>query len=231
MCRAWVRRLKISRQFSAKIDQGVRMKIRMVVPVVAALLMIPTVRAQEGGAAAANKIGIINLQAAIANTAEGKQANSELQSQFAPRQAELQQLQKQIQDIQSRLQTGQTTLSEAEMERLSDEGTRDQRTLQRKQQDAQADFQDAQQDAINRIGRKMMTILEKYAKDHGFAVILDTSSQQTPVVYASSTVDVTQEIVHLYDQEYPSSGGSSSTKSSTAPAAPHAHHAPATTHK
>jgi outer membrane protein len=205
------------------------MKIRMVVPVVAALLMTPAVWAQEGGAAATNKIGIINLQAAIVNTAEGKRANSELQSQFAPRQAELQQLQKEIQDIQGRLQTGQTTLSESEMERLSDQGQRDQRTLQRKQQDAQADFQDAQQDAINGIGRKMVAILDKYAKDHGYAVILDASSQQTPVIYASSAVDVTQDIVHLYDQQYPVSGGSSSTAPSKAPAA--AHHAPSSTHK
>lgn len=205
------------------------MKIRMVVPIVAALLMTPTVWAQEGGAAAANKIGIINLQAAIVNTAEGKQANSELQSQFAPRQAELQQLQKEIQDIQGRMQTGQTTLSEEEMQRLTDQGQRDQRTLQRKQQDAQADFQDAQQDAINRIGRKMMTILDKYAKDHGYAVILDASSQQTPVVYASNAVDVTQDIVHLYDQAYPGSGGSSSTAPSKVPAT--VHHTPSSTHK
>jgi len=205
------------------------MKIRMVVPVVAALLMIPAVRAQEGGAAAANKIGIINIQAAIGSTAEGKQAISELQSQFAPRQNELQQLQKEIQDIQGRLQTGQTTLSEVEMERLSDQGQRDQRTLQRKQQDLQADYQDAQQDAINRIGRKMITILDSYAKEHGYAVILDTSSQQTPVVYASNTVDVTQDIIHLYDQAYPASGGSSSTAPSKAPAA--VHHTPSSTHK
>jgi outer membrane protein len=206
------------------------MKIRMVVPVMAVLLMIPAVWAQEGGAAASNKVGIINLQGAIVTTAQGKQANSELQSQFAPRQAELQQIQKQIQDIQGRLQTGQTTLSEAETERLTEEYQRDQRTLQRKQQDAQADFQDAQQDAINRIGRKMMPILNKYAKDHGFSVILDVSSQQTPVVYAANQVDITQEIVHLYDQQYPISGGASSTTPSKAPAA-RVHHAPSSTHK
>lgn len=204
------------------------MKIRMMVPVVAALMMTPAVWAQEGGAAAANKVGIINIQAAIGSTAEGKQASSELQSQFAPRQAELQQLQKQIQDIQSRLQTGQTTLSEAEMERLNDEGQRDQRTLQRKQQDAQADLQDAQQDAFNRIGRKMMTVLDKYAKEHGYSLILDTSSQQTPVVYASNQVDVTQEIIHLYDEAYPVAGASSTPAAPTKPAT---HHAPTTTHK
>jgi outer membrane protein len=204
------------------------MKIRMVVPVLAALLMTPAVWAQEGGATT-SKIGIINLQGAIGSTAEGKQAVAELQTQFAPRQAELQQLQKQIQDIQSRLQTGQTTLSEAEIERLSDEGQRDQRTLQRKQQDAQADYQDAQQDSINRIGRKMIAILDKYAKDHGFAVILDDSSQQTPIVYASNQVDVTQDIIHLYDQQYPVSGSSSSTAPSKVPAA--AHHATSSTRK
>ncbi len=195
------------------------MKMRMVVPVVAALLMTPAVWAQEGGAA--NKIGIINLQGAIGNTAEGKQASAEIQTQFQPRQAELQQLNKQIQDIQSRLQTGQTTLSEAEMERLSDEQQRDQRTLQRKEQDDQDDFNDARQDAINTIGRKMMPIVDKYAKEHGYAVILDTSSQQTPVVFAANQVDITQEIVHLYDQQYPGSGGSSSTAPSSAPAAHH----------
>ena len=201
------------------------MKIRMVVPVVAALLMTPSVWAQGGGAAA-NKVGIINIQGAIGSTAEGKQAFAELQTQFAPRQAELQQLSKQIQDIQSRLQTGQTTLSQDEMMRLSDEQQRDQRTLQRKTQDAQADYQDAQQDADNRIGRKLMPILDKYAKDHGFSLILDVSSQQTPVVFASNQIDITQDIIHLYDQQYPVAGGASSTTPSRAPA----HHA-ASTHK
>lgn len=200
------------------------MKIRMVVPVVAALAMTPALWAQQGGAAAANKVGIINIQAAISSTAEGKQATAELQSQFAPRQAELQQLQKQIQDIQGRLQTGQTTLSEAEMERLTDEGQRLNRTLQRKQQDLQADENDASQDAITRIGRKMMTVLDKYAKEHGYSVILDTSSQQTPVIYASNQVDLTQEVVHLYDTAYPVTASSSAAPSS-APAP--VHHTPA----
>lgn len=201
------------------------MKMRMVVPVLAALLATPAMWAQEGGAVAAGKVGIINIQQAIGSTAEGKQANAELQSQFAPRQAELQQIQKQIDDVRSRLQTGQTTLSEAETERLTDEGQRLTRTLQRKQQDLQADVSDASQDAINRIGRKMVTILDKYAKDHGYTVVLDTSTQQTPVIYASNQVDLTEAIVHLYDEQYPVSGSSSTSKTpSSAPAG--AHHAP-----
>jgi outer membrane protein len=180
------------------------MKIRTVVPVVAALLMTPALWAQTAATSAApTKVGIINIQAAIMSTQEGKQASAEMQSQFAPRQAELQNLQKQIQDIQQRLQTGATTLSEQETERLTDQGQRLSRTLQRKQQDDQADLTDARQDAVNRIGRKMVAVLSKYAKEHGYSVILDTSSQQTPVIYASNRVDLTEEIIHLYDQAYP----------------------------
>jgi outer membrane protein len=179
------------------------MKIRTFVPIVAALLMTPAVRAQSASTAAPSKVGIINIQAAILSTGAGKQASAEIQSQFAPRQAELQTLQKQIQDIQNRLQTGATTLSEEETARLTDQGQRLSRTLQRKQQDDQDDFNDARQDAINNIGRKMMTVLDKYAKEHGYSVILDTSSQQTPVIYASNQVDLTQEVIRLYDEAYP----------------------------
>lgn len=178
------------------------MKIRTAVPVLAALLVTPVVWGQSSGAAA-QKIGVINIQSAIAGTAEGKQAAAELQSQFAPRTTELTNLQKQIEDIRTRLQTGQTTLSDDEKARLQREGDQLTRSLQRKQQDDQDDSNEATQEVVQRIGRKMMDILDKYAKDGGYSVILDTSSQQTPVLYNASQIDVTQEIIRLYDQSYP----------------------------
>jgi outer membrane protein len=191
------------------------MKIRTAVPVLAALMMTPLVWAQGGGASApaSTKVGVINIQAAIASTAEGKQAAAELQSQFAPRTTELDNLRKQIEDLQTRLRTGQTTLSDEEKARLSRQGDQLTRTFQRKQQEFQDDTNEAQQDVVNSIGRKLIGILDKYSKDNGYSIILDTSSQQTPVLYAANQVDVTQEIIRLYDQNYP-------VKSATAPAKP-----------
>ncbi len=202
------------------------MKIRAVVPVLAALLMTPAVWGQGAASAAAGKVGVINIQAAIASTAEGKQAAAELQSQFSPRMNELQNLQKQIEDLRNRLQTGQSTLSDEEKARLTREGDQLTRGYQRKQQELQDDTTDAQQDVVNRIGRKMVDILNKYSKDNGYSVILDDSSQQTPVVYASTGIDVTQDIIRLYDQSYPvktSSGAAPAprtTPRSTAPGTP-----------
>jgi hypothetical protein len=33
--------------------------------------------------------------------------------------------------------------------------------------------------------------------------VLDTSSQNTPILYASNQIDLTQDIIRLYDQAYP----------------------------
>jgi outer membrane protein len=201
------------------------MKIRVALPVLAALLMTPAVWAQASGAAApATKIGVINVQAAIASTAEGKQAAAQLQSQFAPRETELQNLQRQIEDLRSRLQTGQTTLSDDEKARLQRQGDQLTRTLQRKQQEFQDDTNDAQQEVVNTIGRKLVDTLDKYSKDNGYVVILDTSAQATPVLYAANQIDVTQDIIRLYDQNYPvktASGASTPTpKPAPRPATP-----------
>jgi outer membrane protein len=200
------------------------MKIRLALTALAAVMSIaPSVCAQAGAAAAMPmKVGVINVQAAISSTAEGKQAAAELQSQFAPRATELQNMQKQLEDLQTRLRTGQTTLSDEEKARLTREGDQMTRTFQRKQQEAQDDSNDAQQDIVNRIGQKMITVLDKYSKDNGFALILDTSSQQTPVVYAAAQVDVTQEIIRLYDQNYPVKGGAPSASGAAKPLAPKA---------
>jgi len=50
--------------------------------------------------------------------------------------------------------------------------------------------------------------------ENGYAVVLDSSAQSTPILYASTQIDVTQDIVRLYDQAYPVKAGA------TAPAQP-----------
>ena len=199
------------------------MKIRLAVPALAMLLGMPAAWAQASGASASapGKVGVINVQVAITSTAEGKQAAAELQSRFAPQQVELENMRKSMDDLQTRLRTGQTTLSDEEKARLAREGDQLNRSYQRKQQEAQDDFNDAQQDVVNRIGRKMVAILDKYSKENGYALILDESAQQTPVVFAANQIDVTQDVIRLFDEANPVKTGTSAPKSTTPkPSAP-----------
>src|SRR6266403_3108101 len=179
-------------------------------------------RAQSAapGSAAVGKIGVINVRQAIAGTAEGKQAGAELQSQFAPRQNELEGLNKQINDLRQRIDSGTGKLSPEELARLQREGEVKARQIQRKQDEYQEDVNAAQAEVFDRVGRKMVDVLDRYARENGYVAILDTSAQNTPVLFASTNIDVTQDIVKLYDQAYPAKGGTPAATTPTKPATP-----------
>jgi outer membrane protein len=182
-------------------------------------------RAQGAAAAtpastgATGKIGVINVRQAIVTTSEGKQASAELQSQFAARQTELENLNKQINDLKQRLSSGQATLSQEEIARLTRQGELLARQLQRKQDEYQEDVNASQGEVIDKIGRKMIDVLDRYARENGYVVILDSSAQNTPILYASNQNDVTPDIIRLYDQAYPLKAGSATPKPASRPAA------------
>ena len=182
-------------------------------------------QAAAPGAAASGKTGVINIRQAIASTAEGKQAGAELQSQFAARQSELEGLNKQINELRQRLEAGTGKLSQDEQARLQRQGEVMARQLQRKQDEYQEDVNAAQGEVFDRVGRKMVDVLDRYARENGYVVILDSSAQNTPILFASTNIDVTQDIVRLYDGAYPVKA--SSTTTTPRPAARPAATAPA----
>ena len=175
----------------------------------AGLLVVGVVRAQSPAAssAAPGKVGVINIRGAIGSTAEGKQAQAELQSQFAPRQTEIENMNKQINDLRQRLAACEGKCSQDEIQRLTTQGQRLTSQFDRKNNEFNEDSNAALSDVIDRIGRKMVDVLDRYARENGYSVVLDSSAQNTPILFAASQIDVTPEIVRLYDQQYPVKGG------------------------
>ena len=57
-------------------------------------------------------------------------------------------------------------------------------------------------------------------RDSGYSVILDTSAQNTPVIYAANTIDVTQDIIKLYDQSYPVKNAAAARPAAPRPTTP-----------
>ena len=146
------------------------------------------------------KLAIVDIRAAMLSTAEGKQMAAEIQSQFSAKQAELENMRKNLEDVQTRLRTGERTLSDDERIRLERQGQRLQQQLQRKQEEYQQDVNDAQQDAIEKLGRKMGEVISRYARENGYLIVMDA---QVCNIYCSNQLDVTQDIIRLYDQANP----------------------------
>lgn len=150
------------------------------------------------------KVGIINAAGALATTKEGQKALDELQKNvFQPKKEQLDKLQATIQSNTAKLRNGGVAMSADAQKNLQTQIDADTKTFNRTQEDAQAEVEEQQGKIMQELGSKMMTVLSTYATDNGFAVILDVSNQSTPVLWAAGGVDVTQDIIKLYDAKYP----------------------------
>jgi Skp family chaperone for outer membrane proteins len=159
--------------------------------------------AAPSGSAGGTKIGIVNIQDAIIATNEGKKEFDALQARFAPKQNELKTLNDEVEGMKKDLQAKGDKLNEDEKSTRVKTLEVKQKTLQRSYEDAQNEFQQAEQEVVNKIGGKMLSVLEKYAKEKGYSVILDVSNPQTPVLWASQGTNITKELVDAYNAEAP----------------------------
>ncbi|HSM87707.1 MAG TPA: OmpH family outer membrane protein [Candidatus Limnocylindrales bacterium] len=193
-------------------------------------LLSTTAFAQAAAAPAAGpaptKIGIISIQDAIIATNEGKKEFDALQQKFSPKQAELKNLNDEVENLKKQFQAQSDKLSEDERSNKAKVIETKQKTLQRSYEDAQSEFQQAEQEVVNRIGQKMLKVLETYAKAHGYAVVLDVSNPQTPVLWASQTTNITKELVDAYNAANPSAAPAAKPAATTSAPKPAHHPAP-----
>ena len=167
------------------------------------------------------KVAIIHVQNAILQTKDGQKAATELQGRFAPKKADLDKKQADIATLQDQLRKGSATMSEDVKAKLMRDFDTGNKNLQRDTQDAQDELDQEQGKVMQELGNKMMGVIEKYATQNGIALVVDVSNPQTPVLWASQTIDITGDIVKLYDQANPSAGapgGGAAPKTATPPA-------------
>ena len=178
--------------------------------------------ARPAAGPAPTKIAIINVQSAILNTKDGQKAAADVQAKFNPRKTELDKKRADVEALQEQLRKGSATMSDEAKERLQkdiDAGTKE---LNRRGQDMNDDLEQEQGRIMQDLGAKMMKIVEEYATQNGYSVVLDVSNPQTDVLWAAASTNITPDIVRLYDQAHPNA-------EAPKPAAPAA--APATTKK
>lgn len=162
------------------------------------------------------KIAIIHLQNAIIGTKDGQKAAKELETRFMPKRKEIEGRQGEIQALQAQLRASSNTASEEQKNKLMRDIDVKQKALQRDGEDASAELDQEQQKLFQDIGGKVMAVIDKYASDNGFAVVIDVSAQASPILYASTSVDITRQIVELFDKNAP---GAAAAPASAAPAA------------
>lgn len=168
----------------------------------------------------APKIGIVSMQGALAGTKDGQKASQELESKFSPKQKEFETRRNEIAQLQDQYNKGGTVMSEDKRNQLAREIDEKKKRLDRDIQDANDEYTAEQQRLLQNLGQRVLAVIDKYAKDNGYTLVLDDSNPSTPIVYAASATDITQDIISLYDKNSANGGPATPPVTPGKPATP-----------
>jgi len=158
--------------------------------------LAPVVCAQN----APQKIGVIQVQSAMTSTKDGQKAIQELNTRLQPRKTELDKKAAEIRELQSKLQRAGAAMAGTAKEDLTRQIDAKTKDYNRDMQDAQDEYEQENRKLLQDLSGRMTSVIDKFAVDRGYSVILDVSNPNTPVLYVSNMVDVTRDIIDLYDK-------------------------------
>jgi outer membrane protein len=174
----------------------------------------------------ATKVAVINFQAAVFQTNEGRRNLSELQKKFDPKRTQLKTQADEIDTLKKQLQASGDKLSDSERETRTKSIDEKEKALQRDGEDASNDYQQQMQQTYQQLAEKVYGVVQSYAAQQGFGLVLDASAgqQQLPtVLWANQSTDITKVVIDAYNVK-----SGVPAPAPEAPAAPASHATPST---
>jgi outer membrane protein len=182
-----------------------------------ALPVLALFTAAFAGAQTPTKVGVIQIQTALVSTKDGQKAVQELETRMAPKQKEMERKRNELQELQDKLSKGGNAMAQAAKDDLARSIDQKTKSYNRDMEDARAELDQEQRKLLEELSGKMQVVIDKFALANGYAVLLDVSNQNTNVLYVASGVDVTKDIIDMYDKTNP---GAPASKPSAPPAKP-----------
>jgi outer membrane protein len=145
------------------------------------------------------KIALVAFEQAVFATNEGQKAVQEVQKKYEPKKAQIDTLNQEVEALKKQMQSAPATLSDAERAtRLKSIDTKE-KQLNRDAEDATNAYNADLQEAYGKVAQKVSVTLKNYVAQNGFTLLLDVSSQQSNVMWAIPSTDVTQAVVSAYN--------------------------------
>jgi Skp family chaperone for outer membrane proteins len=147
----------------------------------------------------APRIALVNIQDAIVATTDGHTADQQLEAEFAPKKARLDQEREALEALQDKLQ--QENLTAGDRQKLAKEINDKTVLLNLETDQDDEELASAQKKVVALLGRKMVAVIAGYAARQGYALVFDVSTSQAPL-YADNATDITREVIAAYESKY-----------------------------
>lgn len=141
--------------------------------------------------AADYKIGVVNLERLLNDSAPATRANKKLEKEFAARDQAVQRMAKQFRDLQAHLEKETVTMSDADRRNKERELANMNRDLQRAQREFREDLNARQNEERLAFQERVNKAINEMAEREKFDLILHEG------IYYSSRVDITDKVLRL----------------------------------
>jgi Skp family chaperone for outer membrane proteins len=178
------------------------MSRRLILSITALVFLLPMMSmAQAPAATGGTKIAWLNLEQAIFGSEDGKKDFGEVQKFVDKKNTELEALKKELETLKNQLSVQGAKLTDEARGDLEDQIEAKDTILQRFQQDTQKEIDARRVKTTNAIGRKMLPVIEKLAKEKGLnAVVYINPSRDA---YVDPALVITEDVVKAYNAAYP----------------------------
>ncbi len=199
------------------------MNRRLVLSILSAVLLPLSVMAQAPAGAAPPapavigpvKVAWLNLEQAIFSTEDGKREFGEVQKFVDRKNAELEAMKKELDTLRNQLQIQGAKLTDEARADLEEQIESKDTGLQRFQQDTQKEIDSRRVKTTNLIGRRMLPVIEKLAREKGLSAVVYINPSRD--AYVDPSIIITDEVIKAYNAANP--GGVAKTPAA-APATP-----------
>jgi outer membrane protein len=158
--------------------------------IVASFLSAPAIAAEV-------KIGYIDMQKAIQETAAGKKAKKELEEEFNKKKKDLEKKEADIKKMHEDFEKRSMAMNEDARVKKQQEIRAEMGKYQETAGKAQMEIQKRERDLTQPIVTKLRSIIDDIAKKEEFTVILEKS--ENSVMWAKKDIDLTERVIKAYD--------------------------------
>lgn len=146
------------------------------------------------------KIGVVNLDRILRESAPAQRAQKRIEAEVAKREQEIAKLAEQIKRMQEKSDKDALTLSDSERNRRESELRELTRDFQRKQREAREDINQRRNEELSQVLERANKVVRQIAESEKFDIILQEA------VYANPRIDITEKVVRAMDDSKQSGG-------------------------
>jgi Skp family chaperone for outer membrane proteins len=148
-----------------------------------------------------SKIAVVNIQEIVMTCDEGKREEARLQDYIKLMNDELQKRQKEVETLRTTYEVGATKLTDEARDDLAEQIEIKNTALERFQQDTSKDIDKRRSRYQNVIAKKVLTVIEKLAKEKDLTMVQFFDPNRDG--YVNSSIVITDEVVKAYNQTFP----------------------------